>query len=82
MRKYKIKKFIYRLAKRQIIGLMKLTTFCQNSSLVEQRQEQLRVQCLKYWQIPDKARIPHLPHIAIEDLVPVNFLSPSRYTSK
>ncbi|KAJ8927721.1 hypothetical protein NQ314_019782, partial [Rhamnusium bicolor] len=45
------------LGKRQIIGLQKLAAFCRNASLIDARQEELRRQCLKFWQIPDNARI-------------------------
>ncbi|KAF2902960.1 hypothetical protein ILUMI_03229 [Ignelater luminosus] len=57
-----------RIGANQIVGLLKLTAFCQNPTLIEPRQEELRVGCLKYWQIPDIPKIP-LPRFTTDDLL-------------
>ncbi|VEN43647.1 unnamed protein product [Callosobruchus maculatus] len=59
------------LGERQIVGLQKLAAFCRDPTLIDVRQEQLRKECLKYWQIPDKPRSP-LPSLSIDDVL--NFI--------
>nr|CAH7758069.1 unnamed protein product [Callosobruchus chinensis] len=59
------------LGERQIVGLQKLAAFCRNPTLIDMRQDQLRKECLKYWQIPDKPRSP-LPSLSIDDVL--NFI--------
>lgn len=49
---------MFRLAEKQLLGLMKLAAFIRNPSLVEPRQDELRAKCLQYWQIPDRPRNP------------------------
>ncbi|XP_031833970.1 cap methyltransferase 1 isoform X2 [Nomia melanderi] len=44
------------LGNKQIISLQKIAAFCNNSSLVESRQTDMRKECLKYWNIPDLSR--------------------------
>lgn len=44
------------LGQQQILHLAKIQAFCQNTDLYEERQSDLRKECLKIWQIPDKAR--------------------------
>ncbi|RZC32066.1 cap-specific mRNA (nucleoside-2'-O-)-methyltransferase 1, partial [Asbolus verrucosus] len=46
----------------------KLAAFCRNPLLTDQRQEELRKECLLYWQIPDKPKIP-LSKFTVEDLL-------------
>ncbi|CAH1979734.1 unnamed protein product [Acanthoscelides obtectus] len=57
-----------RLGERQIVGLQKLAAFCRNPTLVDTRQEELRKECLEYWQIPDKPRCA-LPSLSIDDVL-------------
>ncbi|XP_044272815.1 cap-specific mRNA (nucleoside-2'-O-)-methyltransferase 1 isoform X2 [Tribolium madens] len=57
-----------RIAKNQTKNLQKLAAFCRNPLLTEYRQEQLRKQCLDYWKIPDKPKVP-LPRYTTEDLL-------------
>ncbi|CAG9855807.1 unnamed protein product [Phyllotreta striolata] len=52
----------------QTFSLRKLATFCRNPTLVECRQSQLRKECLEFWKIPDKKRIP-IPHLNPSELV-------------
>ena len=52
--------FNFRLAERQIVGLNKIKAFAQDTSLIEERQGELRTRCLQFWELPDKSRIaPH-----------------------
>ena len=50
-----------RLGERQIINLTKIRTFYRDTSLREDRQRELRQQCLASWQIPDRARTSRPP---------------------
>lgn len=56
------------IAKRQIIGLKKLKSFCQNVDLIEPRQEMYRAKCLELWQIPNVKRSP-TKAFTIDDIV-------------
>lgn len=48
------------LGMRQVINLAKIAAFCKDTSLREDRQSELKKQCLDFWKIPDKARTaPH-----------------------
>lgn len=59
----------------QIKHLLKLITFCKNSNLIDPRQEELRRNCLKFWNIPDKTRIA-LPYLNINDLLETTVYKP------
>ncbi|XP_054724834.1 cap-specific mRNA (nucleoside-2'-O-)-methyltransferase 1-like [Uloborus diversus] len=51
-----------RLGARQVIHLDKIRAFAQNSELHDERQNDLKKQCLTYWQVPDRARAaPSIP---------------------
>lgn len=45
------------LGRKQIIGLLKIAAFCENPTLIERRQAEMRRECLKYWDVPDKSRV-------------------------
>lgn len=45
-----------------------MAAFCRNPTLIETRQEELRKQCLKLWQIPDKPK-EAIQQIPIKDLL-------------
>lgn len=45
-----------RLGERQIVNLTKIASFCRDPSLYEERQADIRKQCLAYWEVPDIAR--------------------------
>ncbi|XP_037920723.1 cap-specific mRNA (nucleoside-2'-O-)-methyltransferase 1 isoform X2 [Hermetia illucens] len=40
----------------QIVGLIKVAAFCNDTKLEEKRQNEIREKCLELWRIPDKAR--------------------------
>ncbi|XP_054006129.1 cap-specific mRNA (nucleoside-2'-O-)-methyltransferase 1 [Hylaeus anthracinus] len=44
------------LGRKQIIGLRKIAAFCENSTLVESKQADMRRECLKYWKLPEEGR--------------------------
>jgi len=44
------------LGMRQMVNLAKIAAFCKDVTLREDRQSELRKQCLDFWKIPDKAR--------------------------
>lgn len=44
------------IGSKQIIALKKLAQFCRNPQLIDLRQNELRIQCLKYWKIPDEKK--------------------------
>uniref|UniRef100_A0A069DZH7 Cap-specific mRNA (nucleoside-2'-O-)-methyltransferase 1 n=1 Tax=Panstrongylus megistus TaxID=65343 RepID=A0A069DZH7_9HEMI len=46
-----------RLGERQVVNLMKITAFCRDQNLVEDRQAEMRKNCLALWDIPDKPRL-------------------------
>ncbi|XP_003706538.1 cap methyltransferase 1 [Megachile rotundata] len=46
----------YDLGRKQIIGLRKIAAFCEDTTLVETKQADMRKECLKYWEIPDESR--------------------------
>ncbi|KAF0313372.1 Cap-specific mRNA (nucleoside-2'-O-)-methyltransferase 1 [Amphibalanus amphitrite] len=49
------------LGERQITGLTKIRTFYRDTSLREDRQQELRQQCLSVWKVPDRARTSRPP---------------------
>ncbi|KAK1130818.1 hypothetical protein K0M31_018927 [Melipona bicolor] len=56
------------LGKKQIIGLCKIAAFCEDSTLVEVKQADMRKECLEYWELPDESRtIPR--HMKPRDLL-------------
>lgn len=57
-----------RIGANQVVGLLKLAAFCRNPSLSEPRQEELRVECLKHWRVPDRPKVP-LPRFTTDDLL-------------
>ncbi|KAG9431860.1 cap-specific mRNA (nucleoside-2'-O-)-methyltransferase 1 [Apis mellifera carnica] len=44
------------LGKKQIIGLCKIAAFCEDNTLVETKQADMRKECLAYWKLPDESR--------------------------
>lgn len=44
------------LGKRQVVNLAKIAAFCKDVDLREDRQSELKKQCLEFWNVPDKAR--------------------------
>ncbi|KAK2588336.1 hypothetical protein KPH14_004352 [Odynerus spinipes] len=44
------------LGKKQIIGLLKIAAFCEDNTLFESKQADMRKQCLEYWELPDESR--------------------------
>lgn len=44
------------LGKRQIIGLRKIAAFCEDTTLTEPRQADMRKECLKHWKLPEESR--------------------------
>ncbi|KAH8396471.1 hypothetical protein KR222_011153 [Zaprionus bogoriensis] len=44
------------IGKKQIVGLRKIAAFAQNLELKEARQSEVRQECLKIWELPDKLR--------------------------
>jgi len=46
----------FRIGKKQIIALMKVITYCRDTSLEEIKQGDLRKKCLEYWGVPADAR--------------------------
>lgn len=44
------------LGKKQIISLCKIAAFCEDNTLVEVKQADMRKECLEYWQLPDESR--------------------------
>ncbi|XP_043285627.1 cap-specific mRNA (nucleoside-2'-O-)-methyltransferase 1-like [Venturia canescens] len=49
------------LGRRQIVGLQKIAAFCEDATLMENRQTETRKMCLKHWNLPDRIRtIPRM----------------------
>ncbi|XP_043285238.1 cap-specific mRNA (nucleoside-2'-O-)-methyltransferase 1-like [Venturia canescens] len=49
------------LGRRQIVGLLKIAAFCEDTTLMENRQAEMRKKCLEYWGLPDTSRtIPRI----------------------
>ncbi|XP_073835505.1 cap methyltransferase 1 [Musca autumnalis] len=51
-----IKKSNDSIGKNQILGLRKITAYCNNNQLKELRQSECRRKCLDLWNLPDKLR--------------------------
>ncbi|XP_011632291.1 cap-specific mRNA (nucleoside-2'-O-)-methyltransferase 1 isoform X1 [Pogonomyrmex barbatus] len=50
------------LGKKQITNLLKIAAFCEDPTLTESKQADMRKECLKYWNLQDKSRIrPQIP---------------------
>ena len=66
------------LARKQELGLAKLSDFSRNPNLVETRQVSLRSQCLNAWNVPDRPRFTNL-RFTIDDVLSnfydLNFLT-------
>lgn len=60
--------YCFRIGELQFLSLHKLAVFCRNTSLIELRQEDLRVQCLQSWRVPDEPKVP-LPRFTTNDLL-------------
>lgn len=45
------------LGEKQIVNLLKIAAFCENATLIEPKQADMRKECLKYWKLPDKTRV-------------------------
>ncbi|XP_066961198.1 cap-specific mRNA (nucleoside-2'-O-)-methyltransferase 1 [Macrobrachium rosenbergii] len=41
---------------RQMVSLRKIQVYCQDTQLIEPRQAELRLECLRRWQLPDRTR--------------------------
>lgn len=45
------------LGRNQIVNLLKIAAFCEDPTLIEPKQADMRKECLKYWNLPDKTRV-------------------------
>ncbi|XP_011690873.1 PREDICTED: cap-specific mRNA (nucleoside-2'-O-)-methyltransferase 1 isoform X1 [Wasmannia auropunctata] len=45
------------IGKRQLVNLLKIAAFCEDETLIEPKQADMRKECLKHWQLPDKTRV-------------------------
>lgn len=45
------------LGRKQIVGLLKIAAFCEDPTLSEPKQADMRKECLEYWDIPNKTRV-------------------------
>ncbi|XP_046464895.1 cap-specific mRNA (nucleoside-2'-O-)-methyltransferase 1 [Neodiprion pinetum] len=69
------------LGRKQVIGLVKIAAFCNNPTLTEPTQGDMRKECLVHWGLPDKPRtVPKLgnPQARLQGLITnntLNFLS-------
>ncbi|XP_034187879.1 cap methyltransferase 1 isoform X4 [Osmia lignaria lignaria] len=68
------------LGRKQIIGLRKIAAFCEDNTLVETKQADMRKECLKYWEIPDESRtIPR--HMKPQDKLKVLLENNTKFIS-
>lgn len=44
------------LGRKQVVGLLKIAAYCEDTTLFEHRQAQMRKECLEYWELPDQSR--------------------------
>ncbi|CAG5095818.1 Similar to CG6379: Cap-specific mRNA (nucleoside-2'-O-)-methyltransferase 1 (Drosophila melanogaster) [Cotesia congregata] len=44
------------LGSKQVVGLLKIAAYCEDPTLNEKRQSQMRKECLQYWNLPDQSR--------------------------
>lgn len=49
------------IGERQIVGLLKIAAFCQDTTLTEPRQHDIKSKCLKVWGLPEENRKKHVP---------------------
>lgn len=69
------------LGQKQIVGLVKIAAFCNNSTLTEPTQADMRKECLAYWGLPVKSRVvPRIdnPRARLQSLITsstLNFLT-------
>lgn len=45
------------LGRRQIVNLFKIAAFCENPTLFEPKQADMRKLCLQHWDVPDRSRV-------------------------
>lgn len=45
------------LGRKQVINLLKIAAFCEDSTLNEPKQADMRKECLAYWELPDRSRV-------------------------
>jgi len=45
------------LGKKQIVGLLKIAAFCEDPTLTESKQADMRKECLEYWEISNRTRV-------------------------
>ncbi|XP_066586803.1 cap-specific mRNA (nucleoside-2'-O-)-methyltransferase 1 [Prorops nasuta] len=45
------------IGKKQIAGLLKIAAYCEDPTLIEPRQEEMRELCLKLWNLPNTKRV-------------------------
>lgn len=45
------------LGEKQIVNLLKIAAFCEDPTLIEPKQADMRKECLKHWNLPDKTRV-------------------------
>ncbi|XP_018406289.1 PREDICTED: cap-specific mRNA (nucleoside-2'-O-)-methyltransferase 1 [Cyphomyrmex costatus] len=60
------------LGKKQIVNLLKIAAFCEDSTLIEPKQAEMRKECLKYWNLPDRTRVrPQIskPHDKAQEIL-------------
>lgn len=63
-----------------MINLVKIAAFCRDTTLNEPTQADMRRECLKYWEIPDKARTA--PPRCAPDMKCEELMKQSRSNSK
>lgn len=66
---------------RQYVNLLKLAAFCKNPNLTEPKQEQMRMECLFYWRIPDRQKISHSA-LTVDDLLAVAVYKPGEIVAE
>ncbi|KAG8042517.1 hypothetical protein G9C98_005151 [Cotesia typhae] len=60
------------LGSKQVVGLLKIAAYCEDPTLNEKRQFQLRKKCLQYWNLPDQSRTrPHdeKPNVRLQAII-------------
>ncbi|XP_011311453.1 cap-specific mRNA (nucleoside-2'-O-)-methyltransferase 1 [Fopius arisanus] len=45
------------LGSKQVVGLLKIAVYCEDRTLAETRQAQMRKECLEHWNLPNQSRI-------------------------
>lgn len=54
-----------RIGENQVVGLLKIAAYCQDTALQETQQDSIRRKCLEEWKIPDQIRVA--PQIVASD---------------